>query len=91
MAYKTEGIVLEKSRLYDEAYESFKKGADYIEGVFGQDHVLYKELANLINGSKLRRIYFMNPNHELKSSETSPHKIALEQRKRDIKKKLSRP
>jgi len=62
LALKTRGNILEKFRRFDEAIESYSMAKQVVETNYGHSDKMYIELANAINGAKLRTKYFQNSN-----------------------------
>lgn len=62
LALQKKGQLLEKFKRYDEAIETFTYGKQIVEANYGHSHKLYVDLANAINGAKLRTKYFQNSN-----------------------------
>lgn len=62
LAFKTRGQILEKFKRFDEAIESYQMAKQVVESNYGHSDKMYIELANAINGAKLRTKYFQNSN-----------------------------
>jgi hypothetical protein len=62
LALKTRGQILEKFKRFDEAIGSYSIAKQVVESNYGHSDKMYIDLANAINGAKLRTKYFQNSN-----------------------------